>query len=92
MLTRFAFALLVAGAATSPARAADLIEAPPTDCNCGSSGMITIYDFEPGVVTRHWSTVECQCRSAPLAKQSPLIGGPVNVLDNEPFADPWRRW
>ena len=62
MFARFAWVLLAATATMSSAHAADLIEAPLAGCNCGSN-MITIYDFEPGVVTRHWA--ECGCSYQP---------------------------
>jgi len=89
MVARFALVLLAAAAAVSSARAADLVETPSVECNCGSN-MITIYDVEPGVVTRHWA--ECACRYEPDEKTLRRVAVPVQVSDPTPFMDPWRRW
>jgi hypothetical protein len=90
MLARLAWVLLAAVGTMSSARAADLIEVTPTVCDCGSN-MVTIYDFEPGVVTRHWTT-DCECGYVPYAQRSLTVAAPVGLQDNEPFVDPWRRW
>ena len=90
MLARLALVLLAAAGTMSSARAADLIEVPPTVCDCGSN-MITIYDFEPGVVTRHWMA-DCDCRYVPNARKFREVAAPVGFPDNEPLIDPWRRW
>jgi hypothetical protein len=58
-------------------------------CNC-ESNMITIYDVEPGVVTRHWA--ECVCRYEPNGQRLQHIAAPVGLPDSVPFMDPWRRW
>jgi hypothetical protein len=89
MFARSIRVLVVAAATISPARAADLIGAPPVDCNCGSP-MITIYDFEPGVVTRRWA--ECVCRYEPDAQRLRHVATPVGFADSVPFMEPWRRW
>ena len=86
MLARLAWVLLAAAGTLSSALAADLVEVAPTVCDCGSD-MITIYDFEPGVVTRHWNT-NGECRYAPYARMSSKVAAP----DEQLFADPWRRW
>jgi hypothetical protein len=88
MFGRFVWVLLAATATMSSAHAADLIEAPSVDCKCGSN-MITIYDVEPGVVTRHWA--ECACRYEPKAQRLQHVAAPVTP-DNVPFMEPWRRW
>jgi hypothetical protein len=88
MFARVAWVLLAATATMSSAHAADLIEAPSVDCNCGSS-MITIYDVEPGVVTRHWA--ECVCRYEPNGQRLQHVAAPVGLPDSVPFMDPWRR-
>jgi hypothetical protein len=91
MLARFALVLLAAAATMSSARAADLggfVEAPAAvDCNCGSN-MITIYDVEPGVVTRHWAA--CECRYVPYGQRLQRVAIPI--FDDRPFADRWHRW
>ncbi len=90
MRARLVWILLAVAAAMSSAHAADLIEAAPTACDCGSN-MITIYDFEPGVVTRHWKT-DCECRYVPHARKPLKVATPVGLQYDEPFVDPWRRW
>jgi hypothetical protein len=90
MLTRLAWVLLTAAGLMSSAGAADLIEVTPTVCDCGSN-MITIYDFEPGVVTRHWST-DCECRYLPSARKFPMGVASVGLPDSEALVDTWRRW
>ena len=89
MFARFVWVFLAAIATMSSVRAADLIEAPSAGCNCGSN-MITIYDVEPGVVTRHWA--ECVCRYEPNGRRLQHVAAPVDLPDNVPFMDPWRRW
>jgi len=89
MVTRFEWILLAAVTTMSLARAADLIESPSVDCNCDSN-MITIYDIEPGVVTRHWA--ECVCRYEPNGQRPQHVAAPVGHPDSAPFMDPWRRW
>jgi hypothetical protein len=89
MFARFAWVLLAATATMSSARAADLIEVTPPVCDC-SSNMITIYDFEPGVVTRHWA--ECVCRYEPNGQRLQHVAASVGLPDSVPFMDPWRRW
>jgi hypothetical protein len=88
MVARLAWILFVALTMLSSARAADLIAAPPADCNCGSP-MITVYDFEPGVVTRRWA--ECACRYD-LKEQRLPHSAAFEPPDSTPFMDPWRRW
>ncbi len=88
MLARIACVLLAAVGAMSSARAADLAEWPPTVCDCGSN-MITIYAYEPGVVTRHW-WADCVCRYVPPAQQFRQAAAPVRLPDYE-LTDPWRR-
>jgi hypothetical protein len=85
MFARLALVLLALGLMPS-ARAADLLDAP-LDCNCGSP-MITIYDFEPGVVTRHWA--ECTCRRADEALGL-STSRPSLYVDRTPLIEPWRR-
>jgi hypothetical protein len=89
MFVRFAWVFLAATATMSSVRAADLIEAQSASCNCDSN-MITIYDVEPGVVTRHWA--ECVCRYEPNGQRLQHIAAPVGLPDSVPFMDPWRRW
>jgi hypothetical protein len=89
MFVRFAWVFLAATATMSSVRAADLIEAQSAGCNCDSN-MITIYDVEPGVVTRHWA--ECVCRYEPNRQRLQHIAAPVGLPDSVPFMDPWRRW
>ena len=88
MLARIALVLLVAAATMSLARAADLSEGPPTVCDCGSN-MITIYSYEPGVVTRHW-WADCVCRYVPLPERFRQAAAPVRLPVYE-LTDPWRR-
>ncbi len=89
MFVRFAWVFFAATATMSSVRAADLIEAPSAGCNCDSN-MITIYDVEPGVVTRHWA--ECVCRYEPNGQRLQHIAAPVGLPGRVPFMDPWRRW
>ena len=89
MFVRFAWVFLAATATMSSVRAADLIEAQSAGCNCDSN-MITIYDVEPGVVTRHWA--ECVCRYELNGQRLQHIAAPVGLPDSVPFMDPWRRW
>ena len=89
MFARFAWVLLAAAATMPLARAADLIEAPSAGCNCGSN-MITIYDVEPGVVTRHWG--ECVCRYEQNGQSLQHVAAPISLPDSAPFMEPWRRW
>ena len=89
MFARFAWVLLAATATMSSARAAYLIEVPSAGCNCGSN-MITIYDTEPGVVTRYWA--ECVCRYEPSGQRLQRVAAPVVLPDSVPFMEPWRRW
>jgi hypothetical protein len=89
MLARLAW-ILIAAATMSSARAADLGEVTPPVCDCGSN-MITIYDFEPGVVTRNWTT-DCECRYVPYARRFRKVAAAVDLIGNEPFVDPWRSW
>lgn len=89
MVARFAWVLLAAAATVSSARAADLVETPLADCDCNSN-MITIYDVEPGVVTRHWA--ECACRYEPNGQTLRHVAAPSGFPDSVPFMDPWRRW
>jgi hypothetical protein len=89
MFVRFAWVFLAATATMSSVRAADLIEAQSAGCNCDSN-MITIYDVEPGVVTRHWA--ECVCRYEPNGQRLQHIAAQVGLPDSVPFMDPWRRW
>jgi hypothetical protein len=90
MHARLAWVLLAAAATMSSAHAADLVEVAPTVCDCGSN-MITIYDFEPGVVTRHWTT-DCECRYESYARRPRKVAAPVGFQGTEPLVDPWRRW
>ncbi len=94
MFVRFAFVFLAAIATMSSAGAADLgadlSVGPAVDCNCGSN-MITIYDVEPGVVTRHWQT-DCECRYVPYAPRPQVLAGTAGYPAPERFVDPWRGW
>ena len=87
MSARFVWILLAA--TMSSARAADLIVEPSADCNCGPN-IITIYDVEPGVVTRHWA--ERVCRYEPNGQRLRHVAAPVVLPDSAPFMEPWRRW
>ena len=89
MLGRFAWVVLAVTATMSSARAADLIGVPLAGCNCGSN-MITIYDVDPGVVTRHWA--ECVCSYEPNKQRLQHAAAPVGFPDSVPFMEPWRRW
>jgi hypothetical protein len=93
MFLRFALVLLAAAATLSAARAADFggfVEAPAAvECDCGSN-MITIYDVEPGVVTRRWA--DCECRTVPYQQRPRLLAGTVGYPAPERFGDPWRGW
>ena len=89
MLARFGWVLLAAAVTIPSARAADYITVPSAGCDCGSA-MITIYDVEPGVVTRHWT--DCVCRYEPIGHGLPWSTAPVGISDDVPFMEPWRRW
>jgi hypothetical protein len=93
MFARFALVLFAVAATISSARAADLggfVAAPgAVECNCGSP-MITVYDDEPGVVTRHWA--ECECRYEPFQQRARTVAGTVGYPAPEFYGDPWRRW
>jgi hypothetical protein len=93
MVTRFALVLFATAVTLSFARAADLggtVEAPgAVACDCGSN-MITIYDVEPGVVTRHWA--ECECRYEPYPPRPQTVAGTFGYPAPEFYGDPMRRW
>ena len=83
--------LLAALMKPPPARAADLGLASE-GCDCGTAGMVTIYDYDPGVVKRHWAS-GCDCRHGPAPQRFGV--GYDRLFAGEPFAapfmDPWRR-
>jgi hypothetical protein len=98
MFARLTLVLFAAAGTMSSARAADLamtppaaewVAAPSTDCGCGSN-MITIYDVEPGVVTRHWRA-DCECRYGPPARRYRQVAAPFPAPVYESFVEPWRR-
>jgi len=67
-----ATAALIIAASVTPAAAADLGETPCVDEQ--PSPMIVIYDFEPGVVTRHWWSRLCEQQYFPTSSKRPKTG------------------
>lgn len=57
---------------------------------CGSD-MITIYDSQPGVVTRRWKTDCKTCDHAKGAHGFRRVAAPFVFAPYPPFMEPWRR-
>lgn len=89
MRARIILIILATAGAMSSASAADLGGMPPADCDCGSN-MITIYDTEPGVVTRRW-WADCDCNTAPAARRALNVAAQRVLPEFEPLIEPWRR-
>ena len=67
-----AMASLIIAASVVPAAAADLLETPCVEEQ--PIPMIVIYDFEPGVVTRHWWSRLCEQQYFPTSSKRQKTG------------------
>lgn len=92
MISRAVWVLLAAVATMSSGHAADLGGGmAQADGNCVSN-MITVYDVEPGVVTRRWGADCNYCRHERYKRRFQRAATPVMLPDYAPFAEPWRRY
>ena len=91
MSGRVALIAAVILSATSAAQAADLggSWSGGGEAYCGSD-MITVYDSQPGVITRRWKICN-DCDRVKAARSYRRAAATLVFSQYPPFMEPWRR-